>query len=60
MNGWIKLPKKERENIYLWKENNSPCSRKKITVHAAYQRIQFRVRELHATDACIILTAGWV
>ena len=56
MNGWIKLPKKKRENtIYLWEENNSPCSRKKTTVYATYQRIQFWVRALRAADACYYL-----
>ena len=52
MDGWIKLPKKRENTMYLWEENNSLFSGKKRTVHAAYQRITFCVRDLHAADAC--------
>ena len=45
---------KERKYIYLLEENNSPCSGKKIIVHAVSTQ-KTRVRELHAEDACYYL-----
>ena len=52
MDRWLKLPKKRENTIYLWEENNSPCSGKKATVHAVYQRMKFWVRDLHAANVC--------
>ena len=26
MDGWIQLPKERDNDVYLWEENNSPCS----------------------------------
>ena len=48
-------PKRRANTFYLWEENNSPCSGKKTTVQAAYQRITFCVRDLHAADVCFYL-----